>query len=61
MIDSFRERKLKTIKDLTGPEIKAIYRWLREQDQKIYVVEQVVREERVARLPDKARKTIQVY
>ena len=45
MIHSFRERKEGKMKQLSGPEIRAIYRWLREEDRKIYVYERMIEDQ----------------
>ena len=40
MINSFRERK-ENMKQLAPHEIRAIYRWLKEEDRKLWVYERV--------------------
>lgn len=42
MIDSWIERKQGKMKQLAPHEIRAIYRWLKEEDQKLFVYERVV-------------------
>ena len=50
MIDSFRERKEgKMKKHLSGPEIKAIYRWLRDEDRKVYIYEKMIERQEASR------------
>ena len=49
MISSFRERKDGKMRQLSGPEIRAIYRWLREQDGKLRVYERVVQNQEYPR------------